>query len=151
MWTFSGNRLNVYLTNTLAEPAPLSSWIPDFISIESSNANICKTRYTVFGHNWKPPYLAASANENRTKSVCAPNLWRWCRQFSRVEWCRSCRKKRWINDDYVKFMRYCTNFTCQKWFYDQSLALITNHGFSVNNPTFHRKSWMHSFQRIFDL
>lgn len=145
----SGNRLNVYLTNTLAEPAPLSSWIPDFISIESKNANSSKQNIPFSVIIGNPPYLAASANENPwIRNLMRTKLSDGADSYFRVDGAElGERNPRWINDDYVKFMRYSQFLLARSGF--GVFGFITNHGF-LNNPTFRgvRQSWMHSFQRI---
>jgi len=145
----SGNRLNVYLTNTLAEPAPLSSWIPDFISIESSNANSAKQDIPFSVVIGNPPYLAASANENPwIRNLMRTKLSDGADSYFRVDGADlGERNPRWINDDYVKFMRYSQFLLARSGF--GVFGFVTNHGY-INNPTFRgvRQSWMHSFQRI---
>jgi hypothetical protein len=145
----SGNRLNVYLTNTLAEPAPLSSWIPDFISIESSNANSAKQDIPFSVVIGNPPYLAASANENPwIRNLMRTKLSDGADSYFRVDGADLGEKNpRWINDDYVKFMRYSQFLLTRSGF--GVFGFVTNHGY-LNNPTFRgvRQSWMHSFQRI---
>ena len=55
-------RLNVYLTNALSPPSALASWVPDFISDETSAVNTVKKsqRFTVVIGN--PPYSKISSN-----------------------------------------------------------------------------------------
>lgn len=145
----SENRLNVYLTNTLVEPAPLSSWIPDFISIESENANTAKQDIPFSVVIGNPPYLAASANENPwIRNLMRTKLSDGADSYFRVDGADlGERNPRWINDDYVKFMRYSQFLLARSGF--GVFGFITNHGY-LNNPTFRgvRQSWMHSFQRI---
>src|ERR1019366_2211667 len=60
------------------------------------------------------------------------------------------RNPKWLNDDYVKFMRFA------QWRIEQTgygiLAFITNHGY-LDNPTFRgmRQSLMQSFDEIYVL
>ena len=60
------------------------------------------------------------------------------------------RNPKWLNDDYVKFIRFA------QWRIEQTgygiLAFITNHGY-LDNPTFRgmRQSLMHSFDEIYVL
>jgi hypothetical protein len=60
------------------------------------------------------------------------------------------RNPKWLNDDYVKFIRFA------QWRIEQTgygiLAFVTNHGY-LDNPTFRgmRQSLMHSFDDIYIL
>ena len=146
----SDNRLNVYLTNTLAEPAPLSSWIPDFISIESRKANSAKqdVQFTIVMGN--PPYSGISMNmgdwivkllkEKLPISSKTPS-------YYEIDGKPLSEKKVWLQDDYVKFMRY-SQYLIEKTG-TGILGMITNNGY-LENPTFRgmRRSLMHSFDRI---
>lgn len=57
------------------------------------------------------------------------------------------RNPKWINDDYVKFIRFAEHMIDKNG--EGVLGFITNHGY-LDNPTFRGMRWqlMHSFDRI---
>jgi len=145
----SKNRLNVYLTNTLVEPAPLANWIPQFISVESEHANKVKNNIPITVILGNPPYSGESMNDND-----------WIRGLMRNELSDGSndyfsvdgkplieRTVKWINDDYVKFIRYSQYRIAESRF--GIVGMITNNGY-IDNPTFRgvRTSLMHTFDKI---
>jgi predicted helicase len=58
------------------------------------------------------------------------------------------RNSKWLNDDYVKFVRYAQHFIDKTGY--GVLGYITNHGF-IDNPTFRGMRWslLKSFNKIF--
>ena len=137
-------RLNVYLTNTLEEPAPLSTWIPDFISIESSNANSAKQEVPFSVVIGNPPYSISSQNMN-------PYIDGLIKDYYSIDGVDLGEKNpKALQDDYVKFIRYCTSkLTDSK---NCVFSFVTNHGW-LDNLTFRgmRKSILDQFSMIFTL
>lgn len=135
-------RARIYLTNAL-EPWQKQLKLPDFAALahETAAVNNIKrdSRFTVVIGN--PPYAGHSANKGS-----------WIRHlvndYYHVDGLPlGERNSKWLQDDYVKFMRLG-----QQCVHDSSvgiLSFITNHGY-IDNPTFRgmRKSFMGQFPRI---
>jgi predicted helicase len=151
----SEERLRVYLTNTLEEAHELTG-LPLFtqwLAEEANRANEVKQDAPIMVVLGNPPYSGHSANTGA-----------WIAGLLRGE--DSATKKKtgsyfevdgkplgernpkWLNDDYVKFIRFA------QWRIEQTgygvLAFVTNHGY-LDNPTFRgmRQCLMHSFDDIY--
>lgn len=136
-------RLGVYLTNTL-EPAEKSSTqfsLPglDSLDRESEEAREIKKK-TILVIVGNPPYSGVS--RHHTPGLIEP--------YKQVDGKPLNEKKTWLNDDYVKFIRFAQNKMDQVE--EGIVGIITNHGF-LNNPTFRgmRQSLMNTFQQIYTL
>ena len=148
-----GERLGVFLTNSLEEahdgPAP---WFAQEIAVEAGSADSVKRDQPVMVVIGNPPYSGHSANRGR-----------WIRNLLRAEERVSSyfqvdgqslgeRNPKWLNDDYVKFIRLA------QWRIAHTgegvLGFVTNHSY-LDNPTFRgmRQSLMGTFDeiRILDL
>ena len=149
----SGERAQVYLTNAL-EPTQDFSGLMDFavpaLADEAQAVNRVKgeQRFTVVIGN--PPYSGHSANKGE-----------WIRGLLRGQDGDSCiesyfevdgapleeRNPKWLNDDYVKFLRLA-QFQIERTG-NGIIGYITNHGY-FDNPTFRgmRQSLMDCFGEI---
>lgn len=139
-------RARIYLTNALE---PKVTQLPqigfDALAHEAAAVNEIKwyKRFTVVIGN--PPYSGISANNSDTAV-------RLVDAYKIVDGEALGEKKLWLQDDYVKFIRF------SQMRLDEThvgvLGFITNHGF-LDNPTFRgmRQSLMESFPylRILDL
>jgi len=145
----SHTRLNVFLTNSLTEPKPLAKWLPSFISKESKAANIVKSKVPVTVILGNPPYSGESMNNSK-----------WIHNLMRTAFSDGSndyfsfggkplaeRNVKWINDDYVKFLRMSQHHISKSKF--GIIGMITNNGY-FDNPTFRgvRTSLMHTFSSI---
>ena len=150
-----GERLNVFLTNTLEEAHELSSGqlvlLAHAIAEEAANADAVKRDKPVMVILGNPPYSGDSANKGR-----------WIRNLLRgkdgTETTGSYfevdggplheRNPRWLNDDYVKFIRYAQRRIERTG--EGVLGFVTNHSY-LDNPTFRgmRKSLMDTFDDIY--
>ena len=145
----SDERARVYLTNSL-EPAQDQLRLPDVDALarEAQAVDEAKRngRFTVVLGN--PPYSGHSANKGE-----------WIRNLLRPDNAAASyfavdggpldeRNPKWLNDDYVKFLRLA------QWTIDRTgrglLGFITNHSY-LDNPTFRgmRESLAESFPRMF--
>ena len=152
----SDERLGVYLTNTLEQAFSRSKLLlGGFISDEANEAARVKQDYPVMVVLGNPPYSGHSANKGE-----------WVTDLLHGDDGRSGKKignyfevdgkplgernPKYLNDDYVKFIRFA------QWRIEQTgygiLAFITNHGY-LDNPTFRgmRQSLMQSFDDIYVL
>ncbi len=150
-------RLGIYLTNTLEEAHEIDTgqlfarWL-----IEEANAAVkVKLDMPILVVLGNPPYSGHSANTGK-----------WIKKLLRGKDTRTGdstenyfevdghklreRNPKWLNDDYVKFIRFA------QWRIENTgygiLAFITNHGY-IDNPTFRgmRQSLMETFDDIYIL
>ena len=138
----SGQRLGVYLTNTLDQAMEQSEFLfQEFIAEESSQASKIKRDQPIMMVIGNPPYSVRSANNSP-----------WITQLVKSDYYpRDSIKEhnpKMLLDDYVKFIRF------GQWRIDEThqgiLAFITNHGY-LDNPTFRgmRRSLELSFDQMY--
>ena len=149
----SGERLRVYLTNTL-EPATQGdrqlAFLPEFLSHEAYAADAVKRDSPITVVIGNPPYSGISSNMNQWiddllhGQTAGGNK---VANYYEVDGNPLGERKVWLQDDYVKFIRYgqhrIERASCG------ILAFITNHGY-IGNPTFRgmRQSLMTTFNKI---
>ncbi len=145
----SDERLRIYLTNTLDEPKevreiPFSKWIAE----EAKAAGSVKQNAPVMVILGNPPYSGHSANSGEwLENLLHHSPGHYFQSDGKL---LNERNPKWLNDDYVKFMRFA------QWRIEQTgygiLAFITNHGY-LDNPTFRgmRQSLMNTFDDIYIL
>ena len=136
------NRFRIFLTNSLEEYHPdtntlFSAWL----SNESKEANTVKKDTPVMVVMGNPPYSGVSTN----KSEWITNL---INDYKYIDGKHFNERKHWLNDDYVKFIRFGQHFVDKN---NQGvLAFINNHSF-LDNPTFRGMRWslLKSFDEIY--
>jgi predicted helicase len=140
-------RLNVYLTNSLEEHHKdtgtiFSSWL----SAESNEANRIKRDVPVMCVIGNPPYSGESAN----KGDWIMNLMEDYKKEPGGKVKLKERNPKWINDDYVKFMRYGQHYIEKNG--TGILAFINPHGF-LDNPTFRGMRWnlLKTYDKIYTI
>jgi predicted helicase len=126
-------RLNIYLTNSLEPYTTNNSANLFFTSVgaESAGANEVKqNRYfsVVIGN---PPYSGISKNND-------PWISNLIEDYKYIDGVHFNERKHWLNDDYVKFLRYGQHFIEKNG--SGVLAFINPHGF-LDNPTFRGMRW----------
>ncbi|MCY4054837.1 MAG: N-6 DNA methylase [Cyanobacteria bacterium MAG CAR4_bin_6] len=148
-----GQRLNVFLTNTLegGHQQVQGVLLAHAIAREAASADGIKREKPVMVVIGNPPYSGHSANKNP-----------WINQllrgqgdhFSKGSYFHMDgqdlqeRNTKWLNDDYVKFIRFA------QWRIEKTgegiLAFVTNHSY-LDNPTFRgmRRSLMETFDQIY--
>ena len=136
-------RLNVYLTNTLSAPAPLSKWIPDFIAKESAVANFAKSKIPFSVILGNPPYSKLSGNlsDQERKIV---NRYRFV-DGKKIKEKGALQFEMNLQDDYIKFYSLCQSLIEKNGF--GVLSLITNNGF-LDNITL--RGMRYSISKTFD-
>jgi predicted helicase len=128
------SRLRVYLTNSLEEPPKevpelfMEKWLTD----EAKEANNVKKNTPVMVVLGNPPYSGESANITSVEFL-AP----YKKKPGGKEKLKE-RNSKWLNDDYVKFIRYGQTFI--EKYGAGVLAFINNHGF-LDNSTFSGMRW----------
>ncbi|MBM4288272.1 MAG: DNA methyltransferase, partial [Deltaproteobacteria bacterium] len=154
-----GQRLGVYLTNTLDEGFKKAEVLPlaGFISEESNAAARIKRDDPIEVILGNPPYAGHSANASLRREAGGTGKLKTVRTFigRLIEDYKQVDAKplgeknpKWLQDDYVKFLRW------GQWRLAQTgrgiLAMITNHGY-LDNPTFRgmRQQLMETFNEIY--
>ena len=156
-YTFSRDeRLNVFLTNALdgAAPAaeraiPFARWLAD----EAAAADRVKRDTPVMVVVGNPPYSGHSANTGdwitRLMRGHDTQTGRPTESYFEVDGGPlGERNPKWLNDDYVKFLRMAQEQVARTG--SGVVAFVTNHGF-LDNPTFRgmRQSLMTAFDRLY--
>jgi len=156
-YDFSGDeRLNVYLTNTLEEAEYRGETLfGRTIADEANKAVAVKRDRPVMVILGNPPYSGHSENKGpwidglmRGKDTISGG--KTANYFEMDGKPLGERNPKWLNDDYVKFIRFA------QWRIERTgygiLAFITNHGY-LDNPTFRgmRQSLMEAFDDIYIL
>ena len=132
----SNNRVGIYLTNSLeeADPDTQTLWAAQWLSDEAKEANNIKQNVPVMCVLGNPPYNASSVNTNDY----IMNLMEAYKKEPGGKIKLKERNSKWINDDYVKFIRLAEHFVEKNG--NGIVAYITNHGF-LDNPTFRGMRW----------
>ena len=143
----NNTRFNVFLTNTLEE-SDENEWnlFSPLLSEESALANKIKRDTPVMCIIGNPPYSGESANKGEWIMGLMDDYKK--EPGGKVK--LNERNPKWINDDYVKFMRY-GQFMIEK---NGSgvLAFINPHGF-LDNPTFRGMRWnlLKTYDKIYTI
>jgi len=149
-----GERLQVYLTNTLEEGttrAEQLAGLGSYIAEEASDAAHVKKQSDIMVVIGNPPYSGHSANASVDRDGKPNFIGKLLREYYFVDGAPlGERNPKWLQDDYVKFIRF------GEWRIQKSghgiLAFITNHGY-LDNPTFRgmRQHLMQTFDEIYVL
>ncbi len=140
-------RLRVYLTNSLEEYHPdTGTLFANWLSTEANEANRIKRDTPVMCAIGNPPYNGESAN----KGEWIMNLMEDYKKEPGGKQKLQERNPKWINDDYVKFIRYGQHFIEKNG--SGILAFINPHGF-LDNPTFRGMRWnlLKTFDKIYTI
>jgi predicted helicase len=158
-------RLRIYLTNSLEEPPTGSgAQIGQMLSKEAKEASRIKQDIPVMVVLGNPPYSGESQNKSpksNKKEKGKKKIRNWIERLlddykkEPVDGDTLGRKleeknSKWINDDYVKFIRFGQHFIEKNK--AGILAYITNHSF-LDNPTFRGMRWnlLKTFDKIYIL
>lgn len=140
----TGERLRVFLTNALEKPLELKDTLlaTDYLSREANEASVVKKHVPIMVVIGNPPYSGHSANQ-------LPEDWFGHDDYFQVDGKPlGERNPKWLQDDYVKFIRF------GQWRISQSgegiLAFITNNGY-LDSPTFRgmRQQLLLEFDEIY--
>ena len=140
-------RLKIYLTNSLEECHPDTGtlWV-QWLSDEASAANRIKRDCPVMVMIGNPPY----SGESQNKGKWIMNLMEDYKKEPGGKITLKERNPKWINDDYVKFIRlaqyYIERNKCGV------IGFINPHGF-LDNPTFRGMRWnlLSTFDKIYTI
>lgn len=140
-------RFRVYLTNSLEEHhQDTGTLFANWLSTEANEANHIKRDNPVMVVIGNPPYSGESAN----KGEWIMNLMEDYKKEPGGKEKLKERNPKWINDDYVKFLRYGQHYIEKNG--EGILAFINPHGF-LDNPTFRGMRWnlMKTFDKIYTI
>jgi hypothetical protein len=129
------SRLGVYLTNTLDTPHDIEFQsslfgVVESIAEESKLASQVKKEHPIMVVIGNPPYSGISQNKHYTDN-----------EVYKVEMGgkeRLKEKKNWLDDDYVKFIRFAESMIEKNG--EGIIGMITAHGY-IDNPTFRGMRW----------
>jgi predicted helicase len=140
-------RFRVYLTNSLEEHHPdTGTLFASWLSSEANEANHIKRDTPVMCVIGNPPYSGASANKGEWIMSLMEDYKLEPGGKERLKE----RNPKWINDDYVKFLRYGQHFIEKNG--SGILAFINPHGF-LDNPTFRGMRWnlLKTYDKIYTI
>jgi predicted helicase len=140
-------RTRVYLTNSLEEYHPdTGTLFANWLSSEANEANHIKRDTPVMCIMGNPPYSGESANKG---DWIMDLMQDYKKEPGGTEKLKE-RNPKWINDDYVKFLRYGQHFIEKNG--SGVLAFINPHGF-LDNPTFRGMRWnlLKTYDKIYTI
>lgn len=133
--TTASQRLKVFLTNSLEEYHPdTHNLFSQWLSNEAREANAVKKDAPVMVLLGNPPYSGESANKGDWIMDLMEDYKKEPGGTQKLQE----KNSKWINDDYVKFMRFAQHFIEKNG--EGILAFINPHGF-LDNPTFRGMRW----------
>lgn len=137
-------RTKVYLTNSLEEYHPdTGTLFANWLSSEANEANQIKRDAPVMCIIGNPPYSGISSNNGKWISQLIED-------YKYVDGVHFNERKHWLNDDYVKFLRYGQHYIEKNG--SGVLAYINPHGF-LDNPTFRGMRWnlLQTYDKIYTI
>ncbi len=137
-------RTRVYLTNSLEEYHPdTGTLFANWLSSEANEANHIKRDTPVMCVIGNPPYSGISSNNGKWISDLIED-------YKYVDGVHFNERKHWLNDDYVKFLRYGQHYIEKNG--SGVLAFINPHGF-LDNPTFRGMRWhlLKTYDKIYTI
>ena len=137
-------RLRVFLTNSLEEPHADSGTLwGNLLSDEADQANEIKRDTPIMCVIGNPPYSGISSNNGKWISNLIDD-------YKFVDGVHFNERKHWLNDDYVKFLRYGQHYIEKNG--QGVLAFINPHGF-LDNPTFRGMRWhlLKTYDKIYTI
>ena len=142
--TNNDQRFNIFLTNSLEEHHKdtgtlFASWLSD----ESTLANQIKRDTPVMCVIGNPPYSGISSNNGEWISKLIDD-------YKYVDGVHFNERKHWLNDDYVKFIRFAQYLVEKNG--EGIVAFINPHGY-LDNPTFRGMRWnlLKTFDKIYTI
>ncbi|MFH0895254.1 MAG: type ISP restriction/modification enzyme [Bacteroidota bacterium] len=137
-------RFKIFLTNSLEEyHKDTGTLFAGWLSSEANEANKIKRDTPVMVVLGNPPYSGISSNNGEWIS----NL---IEDYKYVDGVHFNERKHWLNDDYVKFIRFGQHFIAKNG--SGVLAFINPHGF-LDNPTFRGMRWnlLKTYDKIYTI
>ena len=139
-------RLGAYLTNSLEEGERdvRDLFMAQWLTREAREASTIKRQTPIMCVIGNPPYSGESANKGEWIMELMDAYKREPGGRERLKE----RNPKWINDDYVKFIRFAEHLILKNG--EGVLGFITNHGY-LDNPTFRGMRWhlLDTFDKIY--
>ncbi len=143
-------RFNIFLTNSLEKAKDLGGTLFDILlGAEANAANAVKRDCPVMVVMGNPPYSGESQNKGDLFKDFMELMNAYKKEPGGKEKLKE-RNPKWLNDDYVKFIRLAQDYVERKG--EGILAYINPHGF-LDNPTFRGMRWnlLNAFDEIYVL
>jgi predicted helicase len=143
----SNQRCRIFLTNSLEESHPdTGTLFAQWLSNEANEANQIKRDTPVMCVIGNPPYSGESQNKGQWLMRLMEDYKKEPKGKQKLQE----RNPKWINDDYVKFLRYGQYFIEKNG--SGVLAFINPHGF-LDNPTFRGMRWnlLKTYDKIYTI
>lgn len=143
----TNKRLNVFLTNSLEEATPRATTLfAKWLSDEADAASMIKQDAPIMIATGNPPYSGESSNKGEWISALMEDYKKEPGGLSKLNE----KNPKWINDDYVKFIRLAQHFIEKNG--EGIVAFINPHGY-LDNPTFRGMRWalLTTFDKIYTL
>lgn len=140
-------RLGIYLTNSLEEYHPDTGTLwSQWLSAEADQANYIKRDCPVMVMVGNPPYSGESQNKGEWIMRLMED---YKKEPGGIQQLNE-RNPKWINDDYVKFIRLAQSYVERNG--QGVIGFINPHGF-LDNPTFRGMRWnlLHTFDKIYTI
>lgn len=141
-------RLSVYLTNSLeeGEREVRDLFMAQWLTNEAREANTIKRQAPIMCVIGNPPY----SGESKNKSDWIMGLMEAYKKEPGGKARLNERNPKWINDDYVKFIRLAEHLISKNG--EGIIGFITNHSY-LDNPTFRGMRWhlLKNFDKIYVL
>lgn len=140
-------RMRIYLTNSLEECHPDTGTLwANWLSAEATEANHIKRDCPVMVMVGNPPY----SGESQNKGEWIMNLMDSYKKEPGGKVQLKERNPKWINDDYVKFIRLAQDYIERNG--NGVIGFINPHGY-LDNPTFRGMRWnlLHTFDKIYTI
>jgi len=141
-------RLGVYLTNSLedGDREVMDLFMAQWLTREAREASDVKRKTPIMCIIGNPPYSGESSN----KGEWIADLMEVYKKEPGGKQKLKERNPKWINDDYVKFIRMSEHMILNNG--EGVLGFITSHGY-LDNPTFRGMRWhlMNTFNKIYIL
>ena len=143
----TNQRFSIYLTNSLEEHHPDADILfARWLSEEANEASKIKRDTPVMVVMGNPPYSGESANKGEWINKLMEDYKK--EPGGKVK--LNEKNPKWLNDDYVKFLRYGQHFIEKNG--SGILAFINPHGF-LDNPTFRGMRWnlLKTYDKIYTI
>ena len=140
-------RLRIFLTNSLEEYNPnTGTFFAQWLAQEAKEADLVKRDTPVMVMMGNPPYSGESSNNGKWIMHLLEDYKKEPGGKQKLKE----RNSKWINDDYVKFIRLGQFYVEKKG--EGILAFINPHGF-LDNPTFRGVRWnlLRAFDEIYTI
>lgn len=142
------NRTRIFLTNSLENPqANENRTLPYYLSVEANEAAKIKRNTPIMCIIGNPPYNGHSVNKDKFILDLVNSTYK---KEPNSDINLQERTSRWLNDDYVKFIRLAQDYICRNG--SGVVAFINPHTY-LDNITFRGMRWslLKNFNKIYSI